>query len=1016
MSSTTLLRSRLLLPIGPMIIASVNPVELLRELGVHSQAVNLVATGLALLGVVAGGTGLLAKQLGRVRAAWKWIRGDEQHRLRMRDRALFARHVEARIRDLDNKEEWSDHRFAELEAEVETLGAPSSSHFSRQGLRRTGGLRRERSLSRALQKSRQQLILLQGDPGAGKSVALRHVARQMAERAMHGRRLELPIPLYINLKALTPDVPVTADGIHGFVVDQLRAGSDRDVHRFLDAEFSIGRQRGGWFFLFDSFDEIPAILSATDEDHAVRRYSDALFAYVHGMTSCRGVIASRAFRSPPRYGLPRFWIVPLSEKRKQALMQNAGLDRAQVKIVTDLPGANSDVAGLSSNPLFLGLLCDYVQTQNALPEGWHDVFEAYVSRRLASDADRIDALFGIGVDELRRLSEEIAFTMTSTVDLGLTPSRSSLTNAYRRVGFKAPQRVSVALDALEWSKLARSEAHGIAPGDPPFSFAHRRFQEYFATNIVLREPTRVSARDLLTSASWRETAVTLFQAHRGDASELLAVAGTLLRDMNEAVTATQDPFKWQKGQLHLLGVLQSGFAGNPEGIGDPVRDDVARAVKKAWQAGTIMDRKWALEVSGTAPQHVLLALLAAGLQGRSAWLRDVALRQVARLSVVPDELAAEIRRALLTKAASLELRRDWLSVRAQLLRLPEASSFVRTARVLRIAPLVDAALLVAVTTTTLRLHPAATWLVAAGLTLIAVVTYPSLMGVVANARGYGALKRSRRLAGIPKGLEGFLGGAGIYARGFLFIITLGTLGAYHSLLGATPVASVGAMLLVVLALSWGPVVAYDSMHRPAKGLFWFVVAYRSVGRNVLAALKPVFTMAARARWRPVYLVWLAAVGALYYFRDSLVVRGLFTVLPGGGGVLLVVSYVRGTLVPGVQDRRVLKRWRGTGSGAMTFEEFLAVVQQLRTEAGFVSFLQKVRIGRRLPDLGGAGLMTELLHAIEGRSDGREGSLAAWLESNAAQTAVKRIQSAPLLLDELGQLLEDAQDTEERPRA
>ncbi|HEY4640540.1 MAG TPA: hypothetical protein VII75_04295 [Thermoanaerobaculia bacterium] len=121
---------------------------------------------------------------------------DRKRRIGRRRR--FAAHVVTEISDLDVAEDWNDARFSELEAEVEAEGR----RRTWLGFPRKGMLSRERSLSEALRKSRERLILLEGEPGAGKSVALRHLAITIASSATKSRSLGSLIPLYINLKSI----------------------------------------------------------------------------------------------------------------------------------------------------------------------------------------------------------------------------------------------------------------------------------------------------------------------------------------------------------------------------------------------------------------------------------------------------------------------------------------------------------------------------------------------------------------------------------------------------------------------------------------------------------------------------------------------------------------------------------------------------------------------------------------------------------------------------------------------
>ncbi|HEX6153628.1 MAG TPA: hypothetical protein VFZ19_08915, partial [Solirubrobacterales bacterium] len=672
-----------------MYLVGVLPGELLEDLGVENELAKNATTVLALVGLVAGGVVAIVKMIGWLRR--RLLLRDPEERSRLHRRQLFASYVEGRVRDLNRREEWSDYRFAELEAEVETVDDSKGSHFFAELWSREGGLRREKSLSRALVKSSERLILLRGDPGSGKSVALRYVARNLAMKAMSAKHTDEVIPLYVNLKDLRRGSrPVNVQLIEDFVLASVERGGDREVHRFLKDEFATGKAEGSWFFLFDSFDEIPEVLSSTEDDETVSAYSSAITDFVEGMHSCRGVIASRYFRAPQQQGLPTFRIVPLSEKRKLDLIARAGMGSAEAQLIADLRTLPPELATLSANPLFLGLLVEYVKGRKKMPEGWHDVFEAFVSRRLKTDRERLMKLFGISDEELRRRSEEIAFTMTATEGFGLSPTKDALKKAYLEAGFGEVDGLDASLDALAWTKLARMDTEVPDPREETFTFAHRRFQEYFATCVVLREKDRVDARTLLTDASWRETAVTLCHSQPADTTGMIAEADALLAEAEAGDESGQGVFAWQPGVLHLLSLLQSAFAGRTQYLPDALRRRVASVLREADEKGTRTDRKWALEVAGTAPASDMAELLLKAFRGRSDWLREVAYRQVARLNEIPTELSTEIRRALIEKTARGELRRDWPATKAQLMRLRPASPFVRAAQLLRVVPTVDA--------------------------------------------------------------------------------------------------------------------------------------------------------------------------------------------------------------------------------------------------------------------------------------------------------------------------------------
>lgn len=148
---------------------------------------------------------------------------DAEKKRKRRRRQLFANHIYSEIKRLNTLEAWSDYRFAELEAEVEAEGKGKMFSLVPFLKRTRKGLRRERSLSKALKSSQERLILLEGDPGSGKSVALRYVAQSMVQKAMEATNINTVIPIYINLKELVRpgETPIDRKLIQTFVFNSL---------------------------------------------------------------------------------------------------------------------------------------------------------------------------------------------------------------------------------------------------------------------------------------------------------------------------------------------------------------------------------------------------------------------------------------------------------------------------------------------------------------------------------------------------------------------------------------------------------------------------------------------------------------------------------------------------------------------------------------------------------------------------------------------------------------------------
>lgn len=613
-----------------------------------------------------------------------------------RHRRLFADHIESQLRRLDEKEEWRDYRFARLEAEIESEGQQRNRLFGWTGAGRDG-LRREKSLLTALRRSGERLIVLQGDPGAGKSISLRKVAIDLAREAMHGSREDSRVPLYVNLRAFRPVAGrIDAGAVREFVLATVNQANSRDVDRFLDAEFDQGLANGSWLFLFDSFDEIPDVLGADRMDETVERYADALHAFLHAMNTCRGVIASREFRGPRRFGWPRFTVLRLTAEQQRELIKKADLPPdAEREVLDGIASAEPFVARLTENPMLLGLLCEHVRETGAFPSSSHIVFETFVESRLSRDASRVEQRFRIKQTTLRAVAEEIAFQLTADRSLGLTPTRGELAAALAKVGH-SPAWLDRHLDALEYIKLARAPEATGSGNDRPFTFTHRRFQEYFATCVVLREPERVQRAVLLLDGQWRETTVALLQTQPAEAlAGLVADAGQILQAGIAQLPASPvpGPFPWPPDSRHVLSLLDAGTANRPALVPVALRAAIGELLRRVWDEGHRLDRKWAVESAALADRRTSMKIIEDVFSTRSGMLHEAAYQQAGRLPEIPGPLAAHMRRVLIDVAAKGRLLVTWRTIAAQLGRLANPAPLLQAARLLRWMPVIDTVLM-----------------------------------------------------------------------------------------------------------------------------------------------------------------------------------------------------------------------------------------------------------------------------------------------------------------------------------
>jgi hypothetical protein len=672
--------------------------KLQRESGIPLPA--WLLTTLSVVVLVAGVVAILKPLWPVLKGLWqnlaKMVARARQDQTRADRRGRFADYIEGQMRRLGEKEEWRDNRYAELEAEVEVRPR------SRRGLffwkPSAEDVRRLPSLSDALASVTDRVVLLEGDPGAGKSVALRHLTQAKAETVMRKPTEREPIPLYVNLKEFHAGSSVTAVDVRDLVFESVNRGRNRDIDRYLEEEFDRGVEEGAWIFLFDSFDEIPAVLSATDASPVIEEYADAIYEFLHGLGACRGVVASREFRGPARQlNWPRFKVMPLSWNRKVELIKKSDLPAVkEQELIEDLRTASVEMVSLSDNPMFLGLLCEHIRDGNSFPENAHSVIETYVSERFERDRDRIADIFAVDPGMVRAVAEELSFQIASHQAFGLSVGRDEATALVKdRVGLSEDE-VLACLDALEYTKLARSvdEATSLA-GERRITFGHRRLQEYFATCTVLREPARVSSTSLLTDGRWRETAVTVLQVQNtADTRNLLECAADLLKGYTESAVSkrgeAEEDFEWGTDQYHVLHVLSDGggFGKYADEVEDlPKRVDVL--LEAAWRTRNLMYRKWVLEVCAAASPDVALSFVRQAFRGSSPWLREEAYSQVRRVRLVSAAIEREIRQTLLDFSISGELRRSRRSIRTQVRRIANPTQLLQSTTLLLLLPVVQ---------------------------------------------------------------------------------------------------------------------------------------------------------------------------------------------------------------------------------------------------------------------------------------------------------------------------------------
>ncbi|MGH6846101.1 MAG: NACHT domain-containing protein [Methylocella sp.] len=604
-----------------------------------------------------------------------------EKRVQVRRRKQFCNVLNGDLLTLAKSENWNDQYFTDLEAEVEAEGGYYPTLLHKMLGRQSRGLRRVSSLISAIELSTEQALLVVGQPGSGKSAALRHLGHQFAKRGIRSADPKTIIPLYVNLKelGLTPEGGVNADFIKQFVVDNIRRG-DADTAAYLNQHWDEYRARGIWFFLFDSFDEIPAVLHAPTESTVIRQYAEAIRQFLEGMSSCRGVLASRECKGPNTLPWQKIRILPLSEERQENLVENSFLEPKLKAIVSQHMVSSS--SSLRDNPLFLTLLCRYVRDHHCPPINDHDLLSGHIDRLAWRDEDYIRRKYNLAPDELIAGAIQIAILFAERPSLSLAPTQSEIASEIQ--GNSVPEgNLENMFGALVDVKIGRSDVREARAGDRRFTFSHRRYQETLFVRHLARNRHYRSPRELLTDTKWREYSVTLLQTQQLAAIEpLFTEATTLLAEyaMCAARVQTMQEFgghlayyDWQTDPaVPLLTMLQEGLARRLSEVPRSLSIQIEQLLRPRWIDGDAYDQTMVLRHGGLLPQPVLEEYLAYAVNHGSDDLEDIAYQRVEFLNDISPKLADWVRDRLSTEAIRTYKQVDVLRLEALSARLPSS--------------------------------------------------------------------------------------------------------------------------------------------------------------------------------------------------------------------------------------------------------------------------------------------------------------------------------------------------------
>lgn len=569
----------------------------------------------------------------------------------------FVSALRQHLETTDRQSNWSPDYYTELEAEVEIV--PIGGAISK---------KRIVDLQTALRSDkRTQAFLILGDPGGGKSVALRKLAKDMlAEVSGTGR-----IPLYINLREWLPNgsrranewtetEPPTIHDLETFVLENIKARGDVFTEEFVDIYFRDLWQHGRLFFIFDSFDEIPELLDVNEESWLIECLSGLLSRFIATNVNGRGVVASRVFRRPTQAFLAKkiLDIRPMSEERIMlALARYPAFTR---EIQNQLFRDRHDLVPLARNPFLMALLGEWVSTHRILPATQADLYDNYLRRRLNKVEQRIGK-YNLSVDDILNTATQIAEFVFDSPSYGLEAPVSVLKHEH------SITHANEAIDVLSHARIAR-----VTSGDAiSFAFVHRRFLEYLVTTRLLAAPEKLPLDHIPTDSRGRDAMVLYAQLCDDATAERLAMLCW------EEICAHLENPPTRLRAIHSLRFLTDAFRSRRGAVASFAEALAAFIQVRATGCDDLIQAKICLEATGLLKDNAAVPILQSAISGKNAWLRETAFRACRHL----PKISLNLRHIVDDYIINMPIRQFWNNRRALIFSLALSDALKETHRI-----------------------------------------------------------------------------------------------------------------------------------------------------------------------------------------------------------------------------------------------------------------------------------------------------------------------------------------------
>lgn len=523
------------------------------------------------------------------------------------------------LRILNTQTNWSDAFFTPLEAQVEIA---TGSRTKRRITNLLGAIKSDRS---------SRLFLVLGDPGSGKSVALRTLAMELLGDVEKSGR----VPVYLNLRewsasqSWTEENPPTVEHLYEFILDSLKARSDVFGLEFLNYYYRKMLHHGRFFLLLDSFDEIPAVLDVGESSWLIERLSNVIATFFAATGTARGVVSSRLYRRP-KFALSQtatLEIRPFTELQiAEALQRSLAFPKTTLQ---KLFIERSELIPIARNPFTAALIRTYAsQNHSELPAHQVQLYEAYLNSRMEAVSERLEKL-NLTADEVLAGCQQIGWQMFVGAEFGLEAPIA-------RLEAQLPStRVRAIVKVLEYARLGRLGESNVET----FSFVHRRFAEYFVAMHLIRSPAAVQVSTIPLDSRWRDALVLYCEVVAQPDAE--RIARFCIEEIDTHGEATVESAQYLRA-VHALRFLSDAFRSRPECLGDlqlQLGQYIERHVSRP--ENPIL-AKIAVEAVGLLKAQEIERVILQAFRMENSWISETGIRACRHMPRLSEEVIGSI--------------------------------------------------------------------------------------------------------------------------------------------------------------------------------------------------------------------------------------------------------------------------------------------------------------------------------------------------------------------------------------